>query len=154
DYLPEPQEPERDADGKKKRGRPPIHWRRASRGPLELDVALDEALESESGVPVADTGLRLVGHLDTPQHIEGLPAGTCALSLFLVTGRQPSSDPHLRDAQYAFQVCLELRHDGGLVARPNLAGLAASDWDDQVMDLQFRDAQSYASGHGITIVPI
>ncbi len=154
DYVPESQEAELDEDGKKKRGRPPVHWRREPRGPIELTVPLDASLESEAGIAVGESGLRIYGHIDTPKHIEGIPEDTRALSLFLVNAREPSAEKSLRDSKYAFQVRLELRHERGLIPRPDLAGQAATDWDDQVMDLQFRDAQSFASGHGIAVLPL
>jgi hypothetical protein len=153
DYVAEPQAPELDADGKKKRGRPPMHWRRVARPPVELAVSLD-AVTLARGMPVGDSGMRIFGQLDDTGQVDGLPPGTRALSLFVVNDRPPVADKARRDEGYVFQVGLELRHAGGLVARPDLAGQAATGWDDQVMDLQFRDQQSHAAGHGIAVAPI
>lgn len=150
DYVAEPQEPEVDADGKKKRGRPRMHWRRVPRAPVDLDVPLQPSIK----VPVANTGLTVYGTLDSPDHIDGLPDGTRALAVFVVNERAAVEDKARRDEGYVFQVALEVRHAAGLVPRPDLAGQTATDWDDQVMDLQFRDHQSYASGHGIAVAPI
>jgi hypothetical protein len=154
DYVPEAQAAEQEEGKPPKRGRPQIHWRRQARGPIELTVALDASLEDTQGIRIEDTGLRLFGHIDTPDHIDGLPQGTRALSLFLVNARAPATDKHTRDAKYAFQAALELRCPEGLLARPDLASQAATDWDDQVMDLQFRDHAAYASGHGVAVSPI
>ena len=153
DYLAEAQEVEADDQGKKKRGRPPIHWRRAAREPIELTVALDSAA-LRKGIDIADSGLRLFGQLENTEHIDGLPDGTRAVSIFVVNDRSPNPDKRLRDQAYVFQVCLELRHEQGLVPRPDLAGRSAKDWDDKVMDLQFRDQHSFAAGHGVSVVAI
>jgi hypothetical protein len=153
DYVAEQQPPELDADGKKKRGRPVMHWRRVARPAVELAVPLDAAALAQ-GLPVGTSGLRLFGQLDHTGHVDGLPPGTRALSIFLVNDRSPVTDKLRRDEGYVFQVGLELRHAGGLVARPDLAGQAATGWDDQVMDLQFRAQQSHAAGHGVAVAPI
>jgi hypothetical protein len=153
DYVAEPQPPELDADGKKKRGRPVVHWRRVARPPVALEVPLDAAALAQ-GLAVGTSGLRVFGQLDHTGHVDGLPPGTRALSLFVVNDRPPVTDKARRDEGYVFQVGLELRHAGGLVARPDLAGRAATDWDGEVMDLQFRDQQSHAAGHGIAVAPL
>ncbi|MCU0258269.1 MAG: DISARM system helicase DrmA, partial [Solirubrobacteraceae bacterium] len=44
---------------------------------------------------------------------------------------------------------LRLRCNEGFVARPNLAGLAAEEWDERVADLQYRDCFEWAVGHGV-----
>jgi hypothetical protein len=153
DYVAEQQAPEVDADGKKKRGRPVVHWRRVARPPVELVVPLDAAALAQ-GTPVGTSGLRIFGQLDQTGHVDGLPPDTRALSLFLVNDRSPVADKGRRDEGYVFQVGLELRHAAGLVARPDLAGRAARGPDDRLMDLQFRDEQSHAAGHGVAVAPI
>lgn len=150
DYVAEQQERELDANGKKKRGRPKLHWRRAVREPIECIVGLGPSSKKKLG----NSGLTLHSMVEVPGHIEGLPSGTRALSLFVVNDRPAVLDKGKRDEGYVFQVGLEMRHAEGLLANPDLAGQAASDWDDQVMDLQFRDNQSYASGHGIAVSTI
>lgn len=131
DYVAESQEPEAHGpgagEGKKSRGRPPALWRRIARSPVDVEVQLDAA---------------------------ALKPGTRALSIFLVNDRPPVADQGRRDEGYVFQVSLALRHEHGLEPRPDLAGEASVDWDDRVMDLQFRDQQSYATGHGIAVAPI
>ena len=133
-------------DGQKKRRRPKLEWHRQPRPPFEDEVTLQPSILQ----PLGDSGLVLHGMLDAPGDIEGLPPGTCALALFVVNERAPVDDYATRDKAYVFQVALELRHPRGLQRRLDLAGRAASDWDDQVMDLQFREHASYASGHGIS----
>ncbi len=150
DYIAEQQEPEIDAEGKKKRGRPKVHWRRAAREPIECVVGLKSNMKKKLG----NSGLTLHGTLEIPGHIEGLPRGTRALSLFVVNDRKPIEDKSKRDEGYVFQVGLSLQHEQGLLPSPDLAGMSSEDWDDQVMDLQFREQQSYASGHGIAVSSI
>ncbi len=148
DYQAEVQEPEPELDGKKKRrGRPDTLWRRIPRAPIDVDVSLAGTIEQRLG----DSGLTLYGLLNTPGEIPGLAPGTRALALFVVNERAAIADKHRRDEAYVFQVGLEVRHARGLEKRPDLAGQVAHDWDDQVMDLQFRDHHSYASGHGIAV---
>jgi hypothetical protein len=80
-----------------------------------------------------------------------LPDGEgCTVSVFLVN-RRPLARP--RDTASAFQAGLELRCEEGFLARPNLRGRrsesgAASDFDEQVADLLYREAFEYAVGHG------
>jgi hypothetical protein len=46
---------------------------------------------------------------------------------------------------------LELGYAAGFLARPNLQGEGASDWDDNVNDLQFRERCEYGVGHGVAV---
>ena len=48
-----------------------------------------------------------------------------------------------------FKLSLRSHCDDGFVARPNLRSLQSDDWDEQVADLQYRDACEYAVGHNI-----
>ncbi len=147
DYRANPQEDAPGADGKKKRGRPKMHWERVPRDPFLIEVPLARSLRHELG----KTGLVLYGTLDKPGEIHGLAPGTRALALFVVNERDAILDKSRRDEGYVFQVSLEVRHAKGLEKRPDLAGQAAHDWDDRIMDLQFRDHLSYASGHGVAV---
>lgn len=147
DYKAEPQEAAADADGKKKRGRPAMNWRRVPRAPIEREVRLAGSIKERLG----DSGLVLYGTLDRPGDIDGLAPGTRALALFVVNERAPVEDLARRDEASVFQVGLQVRHSKGLERRPDLAGQAATDWDDRVMDLQFRDRHAYASGHGVAV---
>lgn len=153
DYVANVQAAEVRDDGKKKRGTPPAHWRRVVRAPVEVAVPLEPTTLGK-GIPVGDSGLRIFGHIENTEKIDGLPDGARAFALFVVNERKAIEDKTKRDEAYVFQVGLELRHAQGLVPRPDLAGRAATEWDDQVTDLQFRAQQSYASGHGIAVVPI
>jgi hypothetical protein len=79
---------------------------------------------------------------------EGLPKGTRSVSVFLVNHREPAA-AEVKDEAFAFQARLTLGLEASFVPRPNLRGLLADDWDEQVADLQYRDAYEYAVGHGV-----
>lgn len=87
-----------------------------------------------SARPVADHGL--------------VPPGTRAVSVFLVNRRPPAPDVR-RDVAYVFQPELRLRSALPFVPRPDLHGLRSADWDEQVADLQYRDAVEHAVGHNV-----
>ncbi|MFA6241470.1 MAG: DISARM system helicase DrmA [Candidatus Hydrogenedentales bacterium] len=77
-----------------------------------------------------------------------LPKGTRSVSIFLVNRRTPAPYETC-DTAFVFQATLTVKVEQPLVPRPNLRGLDADDWDEQVADLQFRDVYEYAVGHGI-----
>jgi hypothetical protein len=133
----------------KKRGRARLLWRRVPRDPVSVQLALDGETLGK-GVPIAASGgIRLVGRLgaaDAP----GVPAGTRALSLFVVNGR-PSIEKPRGDEAFIFQVGLEVACEQGFVPRPNRRDEHSSDWDDRVSDLQFRDHVELAVGHGVSV---
>jgi len=133
-------------DGKRKRSA----WRRLPSGPHHVAVPLRrEKLESEKGIAVGSTGLRLRGELrDTD--IEGLPAGARMLSLFVINGRAPLERD--RDVNFVFQVCMTLRYQRGFTPRPNRQGEATDDDDLRALALQFRAWREWAVGHNTSVV--
>jgi len=78
----------------------------------------------------------------------GLPANARAVSLFVINRRHPAPDER-EDEGKAFQVSITVESTEGFVARPDLRGLDSGDWDEQVADLQYRDAREYAVGHNV-----
>ncbi|MEQ1885181.1 MAG: DISARM system helicase DrmA [Bryobacteraceae bacterium] len=78
-----------------------------------------------------------------------VPAGTRAVSVFLVNRRAPSPDER-PDESMAFQAAMRVHSDLPLVARPNLQGLESEDWDERVSDLQYRDDCEFVVGHGVS----
>ena len=104
--------------------------------PIELPVPESEGL-------VLSMVLRDVPDLATAGMI---PSGTRSASVFLVNRRTPNQDQ--RDLAYVFQPQLEIRSQEGFVARPDLRGAQAADWDDRVADLHYADTPEYATGHG------
>jgi hypothetical protein len=110
--------------------------------PVTLDVHGSEGLRVVVATrPVAEG-------LSVPE-VEGLPRGTRAVSVFLVNHREAKED-RVKDETMAFQAALRVRCDEPFAARPNLRGVGADDWDEQVADLQYRDACEYAVGHGVS----
>jgi len=81
-----------------------------------------------------------------------LPPGTRSVSVFLVNKRAPDPDRAYR--AFAFQATLQLASPQPFVARPDLrggvGGEASNEWDEQVVDLQYRDVFEYAVGHGVS----
>ena len=130
-------------------GRTRRQWRRHPEDRAVVTVPLDEVTVGD-GVEVPDSGgLRLAGKLgqaDAP----GVPAGTRALSLFLINAR-PIGERGRWDEAFAFQVRMEVAFERGFLARPNVKGDGSNEWDDRVADLQFRDRFEYAVGHGVSV---
>jgi hypothetical protein len=88
---------------------------------------------------------RLISAEDLEQHI---PQGTRSVSVFLVNHRTP--DEEEPDRAYAFQAEIEVRGDHPFVPQPDLRGVQAAEWDDQVADLHYADIPEYATGHGVS----
>jgi hypothetical protein len=78
----------------------------------------------------------------------GIPTGTRVVSIFLVNHRQPKPDAR-KDESIAFQARLAVESAEPLVSRPDLRGGNTDDWDERVADLQYRDVQDFAVGHGV-----
>lgn len=131
-------------------GKPRSVWQRT---PREEPVAV--ALEGRREPVVRDVpgsgGLQLhvvereVAAEDLEEH---LPRGTRSVSVFLVNHRAPNEETP--DLAHAFQAEIEARSEEPFVARPDLRGAWAKDWDEQVADLHYADAPAYATGHGVS----
>lgn len=81
----------------------------------------------------------------------GLPEGTCTLSAFLANYRE--ANEKRRYAGCAFQTELELNGTSTFLNQPDLRGLSPlenQDWDERLADLQYRNIQEFATGHGIS----
>jgi hypothetical protein len=129
-------------------------WERVPRlVEMDVPVAKVKAQPVSMDVPESD-GLRVVVSTRAVTSALGkeagqsLPAGTRAVSVFLVNHRQPKEDV-VKDEALAFQAALTVRSPEPFVPRPNLRGMGADEWDEQVADLQYRDAFEYAVGHGV-----
>lgn len=103
-----------------------------------------EAVKHASGLQyqVIERPITILGR-DLP-----LPSGTRSVSVFLINHR--AHNPDQPDLAYAFQASIEVRSNTPLVARPNLAGLRADEWDEQVADLHYAGIPEYAVGHGVS----
>ena len=103
--------------------------------------------------PVPDSrGLEIVTsvrRISRPQNLQGLPAGTRAVSVFLVNRRTPrEGHDELKDECSIFQATLIVEADQPFVPRPNPRGRDGNDPDDRTADLQYRDVMEHAVGHG------
>jgi hypothetical protein len=116
---------------------------------LSLAVEHEAHEPSEYAVPRSG-GLFVAVSARAVPHDEssGLPAGTRAVSMFVVNRRPPKPD-ELRDEAFAFQMELEVRGEVPLAPRPNTRGLRSEEYDERVADLQYRDAFEYAVGHNV-----
>ncbi len=126
-------------------------WKRVPRPAAEVRVPLDAAVLSK-GVAVPDSGgVYIEGTLRDAGESHGLAAGTRALSLFVVNRLPVDAAPAMLDQSFIFQVCLEVEAPMGLVPRPNRRDERASEHDQRVLDLQFRDHVEFAVGHGVAV---
>ncbi len=92
-------------------------------------------------------GLQLVVTI-RPAQTTGLPAGTRSVSVFLVNARPADEERAYR--AFIFQARLTLHSDDGFIPRPDPRGSnVEDDWDQRVADLQYRDLEEYAVGHGV-----
>ena len=128
-------------------GRPSV-WRRIPRLVEPLVTLPVDGKQSTIPLEAGDDGLTLVVSCRTVTAAL-LPKGTRSVSVFLVNHRKPTV-PARRDMRYAFQATLSLRALKPFVPRPNPRGLGTDDRDEQIADLQFRDAVEHAVGHNVS----
>ena len=130
----------------------PQSWLRRP-GSASLTIRLDERaaqpLASSGGLAVQVACRDVRPGADKAHPL--VPAGTRAVSVFVVNRRPPAPDVG-RDAAFAFQVRLAVWSDAAFVARPDLRGHGGSERDDRVAELQYRDVFEYAVGHGVATV--
>jgi hypothetical protein len=126
-------------------------WRRTSRE-QDVTVPLGDGSASTAVLSVPDSGgleLQLVErNISAGGLAGGISAGTRSVSLFLVNRRTAEKDRP--DRAFVFQAQLEVRCEQPFVARPDLRGALAEEWDEQVSDLHYADTPEYATGHGIS----
>ena len=139
-----------DANGGGESGRKTVGcWRRI---PRERSVSLPIGAAADAEVPESG-GLQL--HLRSrPVHgageTRGMPAGVRSVSVFLSNRRPPAEEERERDLRFAFQAQIEVRATAPFVPMPDLRGAGATEFDEQVADLHYRDAPEYAVGHGVS----
>ena len=132
--------------------RPDVEWvRREHREAVVIGLNDDGANPAVASVP--DSGeLEIVTsarRIRRPQDLVGLPAGTRAVSVFLVNRRVPiEGKDELKDSRFIFQASITVEADKPFVARPNPRGRDADDPDERIADLQYRNVMEYAVGHG------
>ncbi len=128
-------------------------WQRTPRTEA-LEIALGTSNGDSTFHEIAGSiGMRLQ-IVDRPvpgQDLAGfLPSGTRSVSVFLVNNRLAPADKEGSDVAHAFQPEIEVRGDRPFVARPDLRGVRATEWDEQVADLHYADSPEYATGHGVS----
>ena len=102
----------------------------------------------EYDVP-ASGGLKLhVVHRHVP-HLETIPAGALAVTVFLSNDRQPAASLDEQETTYAFQTEVEVRSDRPFLRRPDPRS-AQDDWDEQVAALHHARTPNYATGHNVS----
>ena len=137
----------------KEAGKSEMIWERSPREktvPVSIedtDTALLYKVPDSDGLEL-HVVVRPVASQNIKQHI---PAGTRSVSVFLVNRREPvaTSDGE-PDVSYVFQPSLEVRSEHPFIPQPNLRGMQAADWDEQVGDLHYADTPEYATGHGVS----
>ncbi len=132
--------------------RPDIEWdRRERKETVVVRLAGDKAQKPVEPVPES-RGLEIVTSVRAvrrPEELGGLPAGTRAVSVFLVNRRKPiEGQEELKDTTFAFQASLTLEADRPFIPRPNPRGREEDDPDERIADLQYRDVMEHAVGHG------
>ncbi len=131
------------------------HWHRQNRcEQIELPVGGEGT--SKHNHPIANSdGLLLFCSMraapTTGAFAEHIPAGARVVSVFLVNRREKGADRGRRDELFAFQCHLEIASPEGFIPRPNLRGSRSDDPDEQIADLQYRDAYEYAAGLNVSV---
>src|SRR5690606_31108269 len=127
-------------------------WKRIPMPGVTETIDLDDRASSDPGVAVRDSrGLRLITEVQVLPPEAGVPAGSRAVAVFLVNHRAPETAPGLGDGAFVFQVELTLECEAGFVPRPDRSNEDTTDRDEQIADLQYRDAVDYAVGHGVSV---
>ena len=145
-------------------------WERVTIPPRRLRLDLSKAGGGKLALAsVPDTsGVRLEYRLETISpadaktlRIAEAGEGALALSVFLVNTRAIAADPERDGRGYSrelngqtlFQVTLSLHAPGGLLPRPDAHFSNSKDFDDRMVDLQFRREVEWVVGHGIAARP-
>lgn len=132
--------------------KPDVQWRRRERREtVSIELAGERAVPPLAPVPES-AGLEVmtsVRSIRRSQDLGSLPAGTRAVSVFLINRRVPiEGSDELKDSRFVFQVSLAVEADKPFVPRPNPRGRDGADPDERIAELQYRDVMEYAVGHG------
>jgi hypothetical protein len=125
----------------------PQRWHRSPREvSIEVPIPTDQKLQKQQLTP---DGLELTIIARTVPDNAGLPAGTKAISVFLINNRPPCEE---KDLAYIFQAQLAITSTIPLIPRPNPRGQTGDDLDETIADLQYRDDYEYAVGHNVSVI--
>jgi hypothetical protein len=123
-------------------------WRRIPRTEAVL-IDLPEPGSKPPTISVPNSGGLILLVTVRQADSAGMPAGTRAVSVFLVNARAP--DPEHGYRTFIFQVRLTLACEPGFVPRPDPRGWDEQDeWDQRVSDLHYRDCFEFGVGHGVS----
>lgn len=142
---------------------PSTLWERVVPTPAALTLDLSKAHPGRLHEVTTGTGLKL------EYRVEAIPAEDArvlrigdgsparAVSVFLVNARTVTSDKERQARAFnrelnentIFQVQLSLEREGGFLPRPDVHFGRSEDFDDRMVDLQFRAHVEWAVGHGV-----
>jgi hypothetical protein len=151
--VPAPVEGALPPDDKAKKKHPRNGYRRECREET-VRIPIPAGDEPPSTFSIANgRGLHLVASIRPLRHLAAgtIPAGSCAVSVFLVNDRQVKKKVTYRSL--VFQTEIELRCTEGFLGRPDLRGLAElemADADESIAGLHYRDVLEYVVGHGVS----
>ncbi|MEO0987904.1 MAG: DISARM system helicase DrmA [Cyanobacteria bacterium J06639_14] len=128
-----------------------IPWQRT---PRDSDLSLSLTSDASTVLVPGSQGLELVLSVRPISHQCGLPAGTRAVSLFLVNKRPAVTTDAKRDVAYVFQAQLTVTTDSPFVPRPDLRNQALDNEDERIADLQYRNDVEYVVGHNVSATAI
>lgn len=139
-----PKEPQRNS----------LDWRRIPREewvtiPLNADGGPQEIVVPDSASPMAPGGGLLLHVTARPTQtagIDGVKRDLLAVSVFLVNARTEALR-RFGDVAFCFQARLQLDFPGGFEKRDDRASYDATDFDERLADLHYRDVCSFAVGH-------
>jgi len=138
--------PDPSTEGAEPKAKPRRGWRRTPRSEtVDLNLPATGSQPMWAAVPNGD-GLKIVATVRQADHT-GLPAGTKAVSVFLVNARKHDGEKAYR--AFIFQARLSLTCAECFVPRPDPRGWSIEDdWDQRVADLHYRDCYEFGVGHG------
>jgi len=134
-------------------GGTPPNWRRHPREASQIVRIPDRGRGEPVTVPdsaalgQAGGGLQLellARPYDVPQP-DGTTVPTRVVTI-MVINRRPALQHRAADLTTAFQVCMTVSCDQGLLPRADLSSVADGDFDRRLADLQYRDVVEYAVG--------
>jgi hypothetical protein len=123
-------------------------WRRS---PITrtFEAPLPGAGSKPPFVPVPNSGGLMLMVTVRDAQSAGMPAGTMAVSAFLVNARK--ADEVYAYRSFIFQVRLTLQCEEGFVPRPDPRDWSVQDeWDQRVNDLHYANSFEFAVGHGVS----
>lgn len=131
-------------------GDPPTQVWQRTQHEESLCIPLSGAMEPAQAIPNSNGLFYQV--IERPITMLGrrlsLPPGSRSVSIYLINHRAPH--PKLPDLAYAFQATIAVTSAEPFIARPNLAGAQAQEWDGLVADLHYANIPEYAVGHGVS----